>query len=52
MDLWAPIKTNKTEIKESSEYLSTGHIRYKLSINGYMNLVKYCKYHLITSLLN
>jgi len=23
MDLWAPIKTNKTEIKVSSEYLTS-----------------------------
>ena len=23
MDLWAPIKTNKTEMKDSSEYLTS-----------------------------
>ncbi len=30
MDLWAPIQSKKPEIEDSSEYLTTGQIRYKI----------------------
>ena len=29
MDIWAPIKTNKTEIKDSSEYLTINYLTSK-----------------------
>ncbi len=32
MDLWAPIQSKKPEIEDSSEYLTTGQIRYKTRI--------------------